>query len=46
MRLTLPRLDDTDPAALLAGLRGTVPLPGGDAGNGRLSSLAAYVTYS
>ena len=35
MRLTLPRLDDTDPAALLAGLRGTVPLPGGDAGAGQ-----------
>ena len=33
MRLTLPRLDTTDPAALLAGLRGTTPLPGrGDAG--------------
>ena len=46
MRLTLPRLDDTDPAALLAGLRGTVPLPGGDAGDGRLSSLGACVTYS
>ena len=28
MRLTLPRLDTTDPAALLAGLRGTTPLPG------------------
>jgi tetratricopeptide (TPR) repeat protein len=46
MRLTLPRLDDTDPAALVAGLRGTVPLPGGDAGEGRLSSLGACITYS
>jgi tetratricopeptide (TPR) repeat protein len=46
MRLTLPRLDDTDPAALLAGLQGTVPLPGGDVGNGRLSSLGACITYS
>ena len=46
MRLTLPRLDDADPAALLAGLRGTVPLPGGDTGEGRLSSLGACITYS
>ena len=29
MRLTLPRLDTTDPADLLAGLRGTTPLPAG-----------------
>ena len=28
MRLTLPRLDTTDPAELLAALRGTTPLPG------------------
>jgi hypothetical protein len=34
MRLTLPRLDDTDPAVLLAGLQGTVPLPD-DGGEGR-----------
>jgi tetratricopeptide (TPR) repeat protein len=46
MRLTLPRLDTADPAVLLAGLRGTVPLPGGDAGEGRLSSLGACITYS
>jgi tetratricopeptide (TPR) repeat protein len=46
MRLTLPRLDDTDPAGLLAGLRGTVPLPGQDAGQGRLSSLGACIAYS
>ena len=30
MRLTLPRLDATDPADLLAGLRGTTPLPAED----------------
>ena len=46
MRLTLPRLDDTDPGDLLAALRGTTPLPGGDAGPGRLSSLGACITYS
>ena len=35
MRLTLPRLDATDPADLLAGLRGTTPLPAAeDAGRG------------
>jgi tetratricopeptide (TPR) repeat protein len=48
MRLTLPRLDTTDPGDLLAGLRGTAPLPGGDAGPlpGRLSSLGACISYS
>ena len=46
MRLTLPLLDTADAADLLAGLRGTAPLPGGDAGTGRLSSLAACITYS
>jgi hypothetical protein len=47
MRLTLPRLDATDPADLLAGLRGTAPLPGGDdAEPGRLSSLGGCITYS
>jgi tetratricopeptide (TPR) repeat protein len=45
MRLVLPHLDTTDPDALLAGLRGTAELPGGDDG-GRTSSLAASVTYS
>ena len=30
MRLTLPRLDTTDPADLLAALRGTTPLPADD----------------
>ena len=35
MRLTLPRLDATDPADLLAGLRGTTPLPAEDAGAGQ-----------
>jgi tetratricopeptide (TPR) repeat protein len=47
MRLTLPHLDTVDPAVLLAGLRGTTPLPGGDDGGpGRLSSLGACITYS
>ena len=46
MQLTLPRLDTTDPGDLLAGLRGTAPLSGGDAGQGRLSSLGACITYS
>jgi hypothetical protein len=40
MRLTLPRLEDADPAVLLTALRGTAPLPAdGDAEQGRLSSL-------
>ena len=46
MRLTLPRLETTDPADLLGGLRGTSPLPGGDTGQDRLSSLGACITYS
>ena len=49
MRLTLPRLDTTDPADLLAVLQGTTPLPAEDTedtGNGRLSSLGASITYS
>ena len=47
MRLVLGRLDAAEPADLLAGLRGTTPLPGGDdAGPGRLSSLGACITYS
>ena len=46
MRLTLPRLDTTDPAGLLAALRGITPLPAEDAGPDRLSSLAACITYS
>jgi len=46
MRLTLPRLDITDPADLLTGLRGTTSLPPQDAGEGRLSSLGACITYS
>jgi tetratricopeptide (TPR) repeat protein len=41
MRLTLPRLATTEPEALLADLRGTVPLPGSATG-----SLAASITYS
>ena len=47
MRLTLPRLDATDPAGLLAALRGTTPLPAGDdSGAGRTTSLPASITYS
>ena len=46
MRLTLPRLDTTAPADLLAGLQGTTPLAVKDAGPGRLSSLGACITYS
>ena len=46
MRLILPRLDTADPEALLDGLRGTTPLPGGDAGGDRATSLAASITYS
>ncbi len=47
MRLTLPRLDTADPGDLLAGLRGTSPLPSGEeAGPGGLSSLGACITYS
>ena len=47
MRLTLPRLQDADPARLLAALRGITPLPAGEeAGAGRLSSLGASITYS
>jgi tetratricopeptide (TPR) repeat protein len=46
MRLTLPRLENTDPAGLLAALRGTAPLPAEDTGPDRLSSLGACITYS
>jgi tetratricopeptide (TPR) repeat protein len=47
MRLTLPRLETTGPADLLADLRGTAPLaPDEAAGPGRLASLAACITYS
>jgi tetratricopeptide (TPR) repeat protein len=47
MRLTLPRLDRTEPGTLLDGLRGTRPLPGADLGEaGRLSSLPASIGYS
>ena len=47
MRLTLPRLEAADPTVLLAALDGTVPLPVADgAGEGRLSSLGACITYS
>lgn len=47
MRLTLPRLEDSDPAGLLATLRGTTPLAAGEeAGAGRQSSLGACITYS
>ena len=47
MRLTLPRLDTTDPADLLAGLQGTTPLPATDDPDaGRTTSLPASITYS
>jgi tetratricopeptide (TPR) repeat protein len=46
MRLTLPRLETTEPARLLAALRGTAPLTAEDAEQGRLSSLGACITYS
>jgi tetratricopeptide (TPR) repeat protein len=47
MRLTLPRLGDTSPGELLAGLQGTTLLPTDEnAGPGRLSSLGACITYS
>ena len=46
MRLTLPYLETTGPAELLAGLRGTTPLPGGDASEGRLLSLGESIGYS
>jgi tetratricopeptide (TPR) repeat protein len=47
MRLTLPRLQDADPAGLLAALRGTAPLPvAEEPGAARLSSLGACITYS
>ncbi len=47
MRLTLPRLNTTDPDELLAGLGGTTPLAAEqDAEPGRLSSLGACITYS
>ena len=47
MRLTLPRLDFTDPKSLLAALRGTVPLPAAEnAEPNRTTSLPASITYS
>jgi hypothetical protein len=47
MRLTLPRLDTTDPGDLLAALRGTTPLPAeGDPDAGRSTSLPVSITYS
>ena len=46
MRLILPRLDASEPEALLEGLRGSAPLPGGDEGGDRATSLAASITYS
>jgi tetratricopeptide (TPR) repeat protein len=47
MRLTLPRLDTTDPADLLAALRGTTPLSTADAPDAdRTTSLPASITYS
>ncbi len=47
MRLTLPRLDRTEPGTLLEGLRGIRPMPGADPEEaGRLSSLPASIGYS
>jgi tetratricopeptide (TPR) repeat protein len=46
MRLILPHLETTEPAALLDGLRGTTSLPDGDAGGGRTTSLSASIAYS
>ena len=47
MRLTLPRLDTTEPGKLLAELQGANPLtPQEDAGPDRLSSLGACINYS
>jgi tetratricopeptide (TPR) repeat protein len=47
MRLTLPRLNSTDLPDLLAGLRGTIPLPAeDDPGADRTTSLPASITYS
>jgi tetratricopeptide (TPR) repeat protein len=46
MRLTLPRLDTTEPAALLSALQGTSPLEPEDTRPGRHSSLGACVGYS
>jgi tetratricopeptide (TPR) repeat protein len=47
LRLTLPGLEISDPADLLAALRGTTPLAAADAPDvGRTTSLAASITYS
>jgi CHAT domain len=46
MRLVLPRLDKSDPEALLAGLGGSVALPGHDEDGSRGTSLAASIAYS
>ena len=47
MRLTLPRLETTGPADLLAALQGTTPLPTNDEPDaGRATSLPASITYS
>ena len=46
MRLILPLLDTSEPETLVDGLRGTRPLPGGDEGGDRATSLAASITYS
>jgi tetratricopeptide (TPR) repeat protein len=47
MRLTLPRLETTSPADLLAALQGSTPRPVPDAPDAdRTTSLAASITYS
>ena len=47
MRLILPSLNVAEPEALLAGLRGIVPLPGDDGiSTARANTLPSSVTYS
>jgi hypothetical protein len=47
MRLVLPHLATTDPEALLDGLRGSGPVPGGDGTEaGRTTQLTASLGYS
>ena len=46
MRVALPLLKDTDPAVLLAGLRGATPVIDTDTSTEHLSALAASISYS
>ena len=45
MRLTLPRLETLDPAGLLAGLRGTAPLPTAEDAGGGPDHIAGRVHH-